>query len=178
MKNYCRYLAVISLLSFWTSVSLAGAGILSGDDAQAADPDALLAEVAVFKSIREGMTISVMQCSFDSACDASSNTKELKQLINALDQRIDGLSQRQQDDGDAAGLEDVLIAYVDERDGLSRVLKNVSSSSSAVVEHIDEADLFGDEESSEPASAETEATEATEATEQLDDMFSDEDEEI
>ena len=168
MKDYFQYLIVFCLLSGWTNVSLAvaGEGIMSNEAAQTESPDELMAEVAVFKNIRQGLTLSVTQCEFDSACDATPNSKEVQQIIDAIDKRVDGLSQRQQDAGNSAGLEDVLVAYGDERSGFSRVLKKIGDTTSSVVENIDEAEIFGDDAGGE------------EAAEQFGDMFADEDEEL
>ncbi len=185
MKNYFQYLVIFFLLSGWASVSLSatGAGILSSEDAQTASPEDLFDEVAVFKSIREGLTLSVTQCALTSACDAATNSRELQQILNALDKRIEALSQRQLDTGDSAGLEDVLVAYVDERGGLSRILEKIDDSTSSVVEHIDDDELFdipaAVDRPLEDGTAET-VTETTgnETAEQLDDMFADEDEEL
>ena len=172
MKDYFQYLIVFCLLSGWANVSLAvaGEGIMSNEAAQTASPDELMAEVAVFKNIRQGLTLSVTQCEFDSACDATPNSKEVQQVIDTIDKRVDGLSQRQQDAGNSAGLEDVLVAYGNERSGLSRVLKKINATTSSVIEHIDEAELFD-------AATETESTEAG-AAEEFGDMFADEDEEL
>jgi hypothetical protein len=174
MKNYFRYLIVFSLLSVWANVSLAamGEGILSGDDAQTANAEILLAEVAVFKSIREGITLSLVQCDIAGSCDPAASSAEVQQIIAALDLRIDGLTQRQQGSDDTAGLEDVLIAYVDEREGYSRFLEQLGfapKEKKVVGEDIDEAELFGDEEE--------EKTETSEGQEQFD-IFADEDEEL
>ena len=174
MKDYFRYLIVFSLLSLWANISLAAAGeeILSADDAQAADADALLAEVALFKSIRDGITLSFVQCDIADTCDPASSSGEVQQLIATLDLRIDGLTQRQQASDDTAGLEDVLVAYVDEREGYSRFLEKLGTGTeqgSVVGEDIDEAELFGDEEEEE--------TEISETPDQFD-IFADEDEEL
>jgi len=174
MKNTFRYLIVFCLLSGWTGVSVSAGGewYLSSEDAQTADTTTLLAEVAVFKSIRAGISLSVAQCELTQACEPAASDVELKQLIAALDERIGGLSQRQQGSDDGAGLEDVLIAYVDELDGFKGFLDKIGSASQSVVENIDESELFGDE-----AAGETESTEA-DAAEQFGDMFADEDEEL
>ena len=177
MKIYVRSLVAGIFLAFSASAIAVGEGILSDEDGLAAEPEALLAEVAVFKGIREGLTLTFALCDIDIGCDPAASDSEVKQLLSALDQRIDGLTQRQQNSEDS-GLDDVLIAYFDEREGFSEILEKLGGSSesgSAVVgENIDEADLFGEDESEAEATAETEA----DSVEQFNDMFADEDEEL
>ncbi len=173
MNEYIRSLLVFALLSVWINVSFAvsGGGFLSSEDAQTADTDALLAEVAVFRSIRDGITLSLAQCDFSGSCEPAVTSDEVQQIISALDQRINGLSQRQQASDDGAGLEDVLIAYVDELDGFSGVLEklgSISAEEAVIGGDIDESELFGSEE---------EKTDTTENVDQFD-IFADEDEEL
>ena len=173
MKNCFRYLIVFSLLPMWANISLAaaGGGILANDEAQTANSNALLTEVSVFKSIREGITLSLALCGSEDSCEPAASSGELQQLIATLDLRIDGLTQRQQASDDTAGLEDVLIAYVDEREGYARFLEKLGTGTeqgSVVGENIDEAELFGDGE---------EETETSEIPDQFD-IFADEDEEL
>ena len=177
MKEYVRSLVAGIFLAFSANAIAVGEGILSDEDGLEAEPEALLAEVAVFKGIREGLTLTFALCDIDIGCDPAASDSEVKQLLSALDQRIDGLTQRQQNSEDS-GLDDVLIAYFDEREGFSEILEKLGGSSesgSAVVgENIDEADLFGEDESEAEATAETEA----DSVEQFNDMFADEDEEL
>ena len=170
MKNYFHYLAIFSLISVWSTTSVAAAGLLSSEAAQSADPDALLAEVAVFKGMREGLTLSVMQCESTGDCAVAADTGEVQQVINAINSRIGGLEQRQVDAGNSAGLDDVLAAYGNEKGGLTRLLRKIESTPRSVIENIDEDELFGDGESGD--------AEKAESSEQLNDMFADEDEEL
>ena len=176
MKEYVRSLAAGIFLAFSVGAIAVGEGILSDEDGLAAEPEALLAEVAVFKGIREGLTLTFALCDIDTGCDPAASDSEVKQLLSALDQRIDGLTQRQQDSEESEGLDDVLLAYFDEREGFSQILEKLGGSSEAGVvgENIDEADLFGEDESEAEATAETESDNA----EQFNDMFAAEDEEL
>jgi hypothetical protein len=174
MKTYVRSLVAGIFLTF--SAIAVGEGILSDEDGKAAEPEALLAEVAVFKGIREGLTLTFALCDIDLGCDPAASDSEVKQLLTALDQRIDGLTQRQQDSEESEGLDDVLLAYFDEREGFSQILEKLGDSSEAgssvVGGDIEESDLFGEDES------EAEATAETDSVEQFNDMFADEDEEL
>ncbi len=167
MKQYFCSLGVLTLLISVFNIALAATdgGILSEEDAQTANVETLLADVAVFTNIRQGIKLSMTQCENTENCQTAANTEELEQLIAALDGRIGGLSERRQSTGQPAGLGDVLVAYVDELEGYTRHLDNLQASSS-VVDNIDESELFSDDD------------EAISETKQMDDMFSDEDEEL
>ena len=146
------------------------AGILTDEEAAEATPEALMEEVTVYKSIRQAMTLSLSVCESEAKCDSAATAEEVQQMINAIDERVDGLGARQEAAGNSAGLTDVIVAYADERGGLNRVMKKVDSMISPVVENIDESELFGDD--SEPA--EDGGGEGGE----FNDLFADEDEEL
>lgn len=175
MKDYFYNLVAFSLLSLSVSGSLAATseGILSTENAQSANPDALLAEVAVFKSIREGITLSVALCESDKPCETDASSDEVEQLIAALDQRIESIGQRQQSSEDTEGLGELLIAYVSERQGYSRVLDKLGA-----------VDDTGDDFFEIPPAAVEEdskagtKTESAEAARKMDDVFADDDEDL
>ncbi len=167
-----RYTLLITCLtSLLATSAVNAAGLLSSEEAKSANPEVLLAEVAVFKSIRQAMTLSHTLCETTGDCKASASTDEVEKVIEALDSRVEGLGLRQQEAGNSAGLEDVIVAYANERGGLARVLKKADSMNSAVVENIEESELFGSEDSAAPAAG-------SEGAEQFSDMFADEDEEL
>ena len=175
MKKIIRYLTITIFLSLNWQAGFAAEGILSVEDSEAAAPESLMAEVAVFKGIREGMTLSIAVCELSDSCAPVASDDEIRQVISALDERIDGLSQRQQS-SDEPALADILIAYFDEREGFNSILEKVDSSedSSLFGEEIDESELFGEEEADIEETAETEAVDNIEKF----DMFADEDEEL
>lgn len=166
---------IISSLVFALGLCLSGVtaaqGVLSDEEAASATPDALMAEVTIFRNIRQAMTLSISRCESDGICDSAATEDEVQQVINALDARVEGLGQRQAAAGNSAGLADVIIAYADERGGLNRVMKRAGDMSMPVVENIDESDIFGGEGGEA-------ATGDGGGAEQFDDMFSDEDEEL
>ncbi len=167
-----RYTILFTCLATLMATSAVNAaGLLSNEEAQTANEEALLSEVAVFKSIRQAMTLSLTLCETTGDCKASASTEEVEKVIEALDSRVEGLGLRQQEAGNSAGLEDVIVAYADERGGLSRVLKKAGSMNSAVVENIEESELFGSDETAAPAAE-------SGGAEQFSDMFADEDEEL
>jgi hypothetical protein len=167
MKQYFCSLGVLTLLISVFNIALAATdgGILSEEEAQTANVETLLADVTVFRNIRQGMKLFMAQCENMENCQTAANTDELEQLISVLDGRIGGLSERRQVTGQPSGLGDVLVAYVDELEGYTRHLDNLQASSS-VVDKIDESELFSDDD------------EATSEIKKMDDIFSDEDEEL
>ena len=171
-KSIQLALHVYALVLLGVFGTVNAASLLSSEEAQSASPEALMSEVAVFKSIRQAMTLSLTLCETTGECKASATEQEVQQVIDALDSRVEGLGLRQQEAGNSAGLEDVIVAYADERGGLTRVLKKVGDINSAVVENIEETELFGSDEEDTAASAESDAVE------QFGDMFADEDEEL
>lgn len=174
MKDYFCNLVAFGLLSLLATGSLAatGEGILSSEEAQSANPDTLLAEVAVFKSIREGITLSVALCESDNSCKTEASSGEVEQLLAALDQRIESVTQRQQNTEDTEGLGELLIAYVSERQGYSRFLDKLAS-----IDHTSD-NFFEIPAAVEEESAGGTEIESAEAVEQMDDVFADEDEEL
>ena len=168
MKTTIRSFLFLLLASAFAGAN--AAGILSDEEAAEATPEALMEEVAVFKSIRQAMTLSLSRCETEAVCDSAATAEEVQQMINAIDARVDGLGARQEAAGNSAGLADVIVAYADERGGLNRVMKKADSMVSPVVENIDESELFGDDS----APAEAAGGEGGE----FNDLFSDEDEEL
>ena len=167
MKNITKsFLFLLLALGFGFAQA---AGILSDEEAAEASPEALMEEVAVFKSIRQAMTLSLSRCESEAMCDSAATAEEVQQMLNAIDARVDGLGARQEAAGNSAGLTDVIVAYADERGGLNRVMKKVDSMVSPVVENIDESELFGDDAPAEEAGGEGG---------EFSDLFADEDEEI
>lgn len=168
MRKLIRHNLVIALGLYMSAAG--AAGILSDEEAASATPEALMEEVAIYKSIRQAMTLSISRCESDGICDSAASEVEVQQVINALDARVEGLGQRQAAAGNSAGLSDVIVAFADERGGLNRVMKKASEMVPPVVENIDESDLFGDGDSG--------AAAGDGGAGEFDDMFSDEDEEL
>ena len=167
-----RFSLLVALL--FTSVQLSAATILSAEEADSASNEALQSEVALFKSIRDGITLSMALCEGNADCQPNVSEDELTRLLETLDRRIDGLAQRQLGGEDSA-LADLMVAYVDEREGYAEFLSNMTEVSleEAVGEDLDEAELFGDDSGdAAPAAA------AEEAPAEFNDLFADEDEDL
>ena len=121
ISKCCAMIAVILL--FTQNIN---AQILSEDYAAGADVVILKNEINIFSSIQEGVRLSVIECELFESCSASVNRDELSQLITTIDGRINTLSLRYSDT-DEADLEEVLIGYVDVRDGYNEILEKLET---------------------------------------------------
>jgi hypothetical protein len=102
------------------------AQILNEDYAAGADVLILKNEMDIFSSIQQGVKLSVTECELFDSCSASVNRDELNQLITTINGRINSLSIRYTDSGEAA-LEEVLVGYVDLRDGYNQILEKIET---------------------------------------------------
>ena len=100
--------------------------ILNDDYAAGADVLILKNEIDIFSTIQSGVTLSVVECELFETCSASVKRDEIDQLITTIDSRINSLSIRYSDSEDAA-LEEVLVGYVDIRDGYNELLEKMNS---------------------------------------------------
>jgi len=156
----------------------ATARILTRDEANRADAAALTAEAELFKSIGMGIALSLAQCEGREACTPSVNEGELQQLIDALNERIDSLVERQEG---GENLADVLTAYVNQRenylrykDKLDALSEEIAPAEEAAPELVEEAEVFVEEEEAVAGEAEEEPP-----AEELDfTIFEDVDEEV
>ena len=99
--------------------------ILDNNEIELADADTLSAEAKVFKSIGLGIALSLANCADQQDCDVNVDRDEIQHLLDALDDRIDGLVVRQE-----SGEEDfteVLTAYVNERENYQHYLDQVGT---------------------------------------------------
>ena len=111
-------LFVMSLVFLATPLSAATGSILNAEEAGQADTAALTAEAGVFKSIGMGIALSIALCEGQEACTPTVDEGELAQMIKALDDRINGLILRQQENEE--DLSEVVTAYVTERENYLR----------------------------------------------------------
>lgn len=120
-----RYIISIFLyFAFSIQVQAATGRILDKVEAGQADTTALNAEAALFKSIGMSIALSLAQCEGQDSCVPSVDQSEIKQLINTLNNRIDDLILRQQQD-DSEEFTEVLTAYVDQRENYLRYQKTL-----------------------------------------------------
>jgi len=112
----------LMLISFLSGLAMIShAQILANDVAANANLDLLRQEVEVISTIKNGAILSVAECELFEDCDANVNKNEIEQLLDTIDSRVALLSVRYTQSGDPT-LEEVLLGYVDIRDGYSNIL--------------------------------------------------------
>jgi hypothetical protein len=101
-------------------------GIIDDKDAGKAEPGALEAEARLFETIRQGIALSIAQCELTPKCTPTVNREELRRIVGKLETRLDVLTSRHSESGDAA-LEPVMLAYVETRDGYTEFLTKLDA---------------------------------------------------
>lgn len=130
IRNLSKILLILSALC-----QAAYGQILNEDYAAGADVLILKNEIDIFSTIQQGVQLSVVECELFDNCSASVNQGELDQLISTIDSRINALSTRYTDSPDAA-LEEVLVSYVDIRDGYNAILDKINTMPQFEVEEV------------------------------------------
>lgn len=103
------------------------AGILDDRDAGNAGAQVLQAEAQLFEHIRQGIALSIAQCELSPAkCTPTVSREEVRHIVEKLEGRLDTLTARHTESGDAA-LEPVLLAYVETRDGYTQFLNKLDT---------------------------------------------------
>lgn len=137
-----KQLSVYATLFLLLAVTFtANSQILNEDYAAGADVLILKNEIDIFSTIQQGVKLSVVECELIDTCSASVNRGELDQLISTIDSRINALSTRYSESPDA-DLEEVLVSYVDIRDGYNAILEKMDTMPQFEVEEVVE-DEFG-----------------------------------
>lgn len=119
-------LAIALALAGTTALAQDGNGVLDDKDAARADPAALQAEQELFETIRQGIAVSIAQCELAPKCNPTVAREELRRIVGKLDTRLDTLTARHTESGDAA-LEPIMVAYVETRDGYNEFLSRLDS---------------------------------------------------
>ena len=125
------------------------ARILTSEEVKQADTQALLVETGVFKSIGMGIALSLANCEGVEECNPSVDQEELKQLLEALDNRISHLQGIvESEEISEEELNQILTAYVDEREKYLNYLDQLGTISpveDAIAEEDTlNADIFSD----------------------------------
>ena len=113
------------------------AAILGTQEAEQADLTLLKDETLVFQSIGMGIALSLAQCEGIDLCSITVDEDEIKELINALDKRINSLVLKQEEAEDPVEFDKVLTAYVNERDNYATHLEKLKSITSTLDEDLD-----------------------------------------
>ena len=120
-------------LSFVFSHS-ANATILTKSEMEQADLGQLNQEAGIFQSISMGIALLLEQCEGIDLCVSSVDKDEINELINALDLRINKLILQQEEAEDPEMVDNVLTAYMNERDNFSAHLEKLKILSSDLEE--------------------------------------------
>jgi len=118
------------------------ARILTSDEVSQADTQALIAETDVFTAIGMGIALSLAQCEGFEDCKPSVDHEELKQLLQALDNRIEHIQGIvDSEEISENDLNEILTAYVDERENYLRYLDQLGVVSPEIEEEFVEEEF-------------------------------------
>ncbi len=121
----CINIRTIAGILFILGSMNVAAAILDKDEADNADFNALQDETTLFQSIGVGIALSIAQCELANSCSLI-EISEVETLLNTLELRIESLVLRQEEDADPA-INEVLTAYIDERDNYNVYLQKLES---------------------------------------------------
>ena len=124
----------------------AQADVLDINEISDADITTLLEDTKVFNTIGMGIALSIAECDGKDICEPTADEGEIGQLIEALDQRIEGVITRQQNNDEE--LTPVITAYVDTKEKYSDYLQRLSEIARPEIpqEEFVEEDLFTSED--------------------------------
>ena len=125
MFNYVYKLMAVYIAYCFIAIQFASAAILSKDELEQADLTTLQQDSELFKTIGMGITLSIAQCEGVDLCTLNVDVSEMQELINALDNRIDTLTLKQEDTDTPAEFQQVLATYVDTRDNYGAQLEKL-----------------------------------------------------
>jgi len=133
---------------FANPVFAAQSDVLDINEIDNADITTLLEDTKVFNTIGMGIALSIAECHGKDICEPTVDEGEIGQLIETLDQRIEGVVSRQQNSEEE--LTPVITAYVDTKekyaDYLERLSKIAKPEPDIPQEEFVEEDLFTDED--------------------------------
>ena len=117
--------------------------ILTNEEVEQADLSLLVDEAKVFQSIGMGIALSLAQCEGIDLCSLTVEESEIRELLKALESRIGSLILKQEEAEDPAGIDNVLTAYINERDSYNAHLEKLQSITSTL---DSTSDLLNDSE--------------------------------
>lgn len=113
----------------------ANATILTKSEMEQADLGQLNQEASIFQSISMGIALLLAQCEGIDLCILSVDEDEISELINALDLRINKLILQQEEAEDPEAVDNILTAYMNERDNFGAHLEKLKTLSSDLDEN-------------------------------------------
>lgn len=132
------------ILTLFINVN-AAAVILTSEEAEQADLSLLNNETKVFQSIGMGIALSLAQCEGIDLCSLTVEENEIRELLKALESRIGSLILKQEESEDPAAIDNVLTAYMNERDSYNAHLEKLQSITSTLdtdSDLLEEPDTF------------------------------------
>ncbi len=137
------------LITLFINVNVS-AVILNSEEVEQADLSLLLDETKVFQSIGMGIALSIAQCEGVDVCSLTVEENEIRELLKALDSRIGSLILKQEEAEDPAGIDNVLTAYMNERDSYNAHLEKLQTITSTLDTDSDLSDDSGEIEADFP----------------------------
>jgi len=133
-------------LAYSVPVLSVSTDVLDIDEIISSDINTLVEDTKVFNTIGLGIALSIAQCEGRDICDPTVDENEIGQLIEALDQRIEGVVSRQQNSDEE--LTNVITAYVDTKEKYADYLQRLSEIARPEIpqEEFAEEDLFSSED--------------------------------
>lgn len=132
------------ILTLFINVN-AAAVILTSEEAEQADLSLLNNETKVFQSIGMGIALSLAQCEGIDLCSLTVEENEIRELLKAIESRIGSLILKQEESEDPAAIDNVLTAYMNERDSYNAHLEKLQSITSTLdtdSDLLEEPDTF------------------------------------
>ena len=119
------------IFTLFFNVNIA-AVILNADEVEQSELTLLQDETKVFQSIGMGIALSLAECEGVDLCSLTVEENEIKELLKALESRISALILKQEDAKDSSGIDNVLTAYMNERDSYNAHLEKLRSITSTL----------------------------------------------
>jgi hypothetical protein len=146
LRNHLISLSACCAITLSAPALAAQADVLDINEITDADITTLLDDTKVFNTIGMGIALSIAECTGKDICEPTVDEGEIGQLIEALDQRIEGVISREQNNEEE--LSTIRTAYIDTRDEYSDYLQKLSKISrpEPPQEEFVEEDLFTNED--------------------------------
>jgi hypothetical protein len=126
------------------ALAVEAAGYLSDDKVLDASVTDLAAETSLFKTLQQGIALSLAACKSSESCQPAVNRDELEGMIASLNIRIENLSQRFEEKNEE-DLAEILVRYSEIRDACNGYLEQLTKFSSGKSGGAEEDDLGEDE---------------------------------
>ncbi len=149
IKKYSLIIIMQFVITYSMPVLSVSTDVLDINEVTDADITTLLDDAKMFDTIGMSIAMSIALCEGKVGCDPTVNEDEIGQLIEALENRIEGVVTRQQNSEE--DLTSIITAYVDTKEKYTDYLDRLSKISKSpepelAQEEIADEDIFADEE--------------------------------